>query len=267
MRYFFHIGYLGRSFNGWQKHPKVYSIQEVIEQKLSEVFKTPLTINGCGRTDSGVNASQFFFHVDLEREWDFDLKFRLNKLLPHSIAIFDIIPVGEKAHARFDAVQRRYDYFIHTKKDPFLGQLSSYYDLKELNVKEMRKAVDLLPQYHDYRAFCTSPDKNEHTLCYVKEAKLYSSNNGNQLRFQISSNRFLGKMIRIITGKLLKIGQGAMTVAEFEALLITKTIPPALEPAFPTGLYLSKVTYPYLDLPPVPDFGGLHHAAWEEVVL
>lgn len=265
MRYFFHIGYLGRSFNGWQRHPKVYSIQEVIEGKLSQVFKTDLTINGCGRTDTGVNASQFFFHADIEQEWDFDLKFRLNKLLPHSIAIFDIIPMPGKPHARFDAVQRQYDYFIHTQKDPFLGQLSSYYDVGALDLAEMKKAVALLPQYDDYRALCTSPDKNEHTRCYVKEARLYSTANEKQVRFQISSNRFLGKMIRIITGKLLKIGKGEMTVTAFEELLITKEPPASLEPAYPTGLYLSKVTYPYLDLAPRTEFGGLQHVSWLEI--
>lgn len=265
MRYFFHIAYNGRSFNGWQKQPKVYSIQEVIENKLSQVFKTLITINGCGRTDTGVNASQYFFHADLPTEFDFDLKFRLNKLLPHSIAIFDIIEVDDKRHARFDAVQRQYDYFLHTYKDPFLGQLSSYYDINELNLEAMQSAVSLLPQYKDYRAFCTSPDKNEHTICHVRAAKLFKTTSGDQVRFQISSNRFLGKMIRIIMGKLLKIGQGNLTVAEFEQLLITKETPPMLEPAHPTGLYLSKVTYPYLNLPPRTEFAGLQQLDWIEV--
>ena len=84
MRYFFHIAYNGHNYSGWQKQPKVNSVQEVIESKLSQALKTPLTINGCGRTDAQVHASQFFFHVDIEEEWDFDLIFRLNKLLPHN---------------------------------------------------------------------------------------------------------------------------------------------------------------------------------------
>jgi tRNA pseudouridine38-40 synthase len=262
LRYFFHIGYNGRSFNGWQRQPNVYSIQEVIESKLSQVFKTPITVNGCGRTDTGVNASQFFFHADIDTTWEFDLLFRLNKLLPHSIAIFDIIPVEGKPHARFDAVQRRYDYYLHTYKDPFLGQLSSYYDVGPLNLSEMKKAADLLPKYKDYRAFCTSPDKNEHTICNVMEAKLFTTANGEQVRFHIASNRFLGKMIRIITGKLLQIGTGNMTVTAFEELLISKEPPAMLAPAHPTGLYLSKVTYPYLDLPSRTAFAGLQAQNW-----
>ncbi len=265
MRYFFHIAYNGHGYNGWQKQPQAISIQEVIESKLSEVFKTPLTINGCGRTDSQVHASQYFFHIDIEQQWDFDLIFRLNKLLPHNIAIFDIIPMDGKPHARFDAVQREYDYYIHTQKDPFLSRLSSYYLIPKLNLEEMARAAALLPKYKDYRALCTTPDKNEHTICFVKEACLYTSANGNQIRFHIASNRFLGKMIRIITGKLLKIGMGNMSVDEFEHLLISKETPKLLEPAHPTGLYLSKVTYPYLNLPTRTEFCGLQQRDWERV--
>ncbi|MGF1926332.1 MAG: tRNA pseudouridine synthase A [Bacteroidia bacterium] len=265
MRYFFHIAYNGHGYNGWQKQPQAISIQELIETKLSEVFKTTLAINGCGRTDSQVHASQYFFHVDIEQEWDFDLIFRLNKLLPHNVAIFDIIPMHGKPHARFDAVQREYDYYIHTEKNPFLSRSSSYYLEPDLDVRSMAKAAALLPQYKDYRALCTTPDKNEHTICFVKEASLFTSPDGKQLRFHIASNRFLGKMIRIITGKLLKIGTGNMSVDEFEQLLITKETPKLLEPAHPTGLYLSKVTYPYLDLPTRTTFCDLRQNDWKKV--
>ena len=265
MRYFFHIAYNGHTYNGWQRQPKVNSVQEIIEEKFSQIFKTPLAINGCGRTDSGVHASQFFFHIDIEQEWDFDLIFRLNKLLPHNISVFDLFKMDGKPHARFDAVQRKYDYYLHTYKDPFLNQLSSYYDTPNLNLAEMKKAVLLLPQYKDYRAFCTAPDKNEHTICNVMDAKLFSTNNNDQLRFHIASNRFLGKMIRIITGNLIKIGKGLMTVDEFEQMLITKEPPTIMEIAKPNGLYLSKVTYPYLNLPLRTEFSGLQCNVWIEV--
>jgi tRNA pseudouridine38-40 synthase len=264
LRYFFHIGYNGHVYNGWQRHPKANSVQEVIESRLTAIFKHQIGINGCGRTDTGVHASQYFFHADLP-EWDFDLKFRLNKTLPPNIAVFDIISVKEKQHARFDAVQRQYDYFINTYKNPFLGQLSSYYDLQEPNLEEMKKAVTLLPKYKDYRAYCTSPDKNEHTICNVMDAKLFATSNQEFIRFHISSNRFLSKMIRILTGKLIKIGKGELSVDEFESHLISKEPPLLLDPAHPTGLYLSKVTYPYLNLPAKSNFGALAQLNWLEI--
>lgn len=259
MRYFFHIAYHGYYYAGWQKNPAVNSVQEVIEEKLSKIFKTEIHVNGCGRTDAQVHASQFFFHVDFEKEWDFDLLFRLNKILPHNIAVFDIVKVDDKHHARFSAVQRKYDYFIHTYKDPFLSLYSSFYLGEKLDLPKMKLAVALLPKYNDYRAFCTSPDKYEHTICMVSDAKLYINSKGDRLRFQITSNRYLAKMIRIIVSKLLLIGNGKLSVEEFESYLITKNGPMLLPPAHPTGLYLSKVTYPFLDLPMRTEFLNILH--------
>jgi tRNA pseudouridine38-40 synthase len=153
-------------------------------------------------------------------------------------------------HARFDAIQRSYNYFIHTYKDPFLSGFSSYYPEKELNLNKMNAAIALLTQYDDYRGFCKSPDRNEHTICNINSTGLFSNQNGDKIRFQISANRFLGKMVRIIMGRLLDIGRGKISVDQFEHHLVSKETPKIITPAFPQGLYLSKITYPYLDLPP-----------------
>jgi tRNA pseudouridine38-40 synthase len=250
LRYFFHIGYHGARYSGWQKHPGAPNVQSVIETALSRLLKIPVTINGCGRTDAHVHAAQYFFHVDIAEEWNFDLFFRLNKILPDDIAVFEIIPMQGQPHARFDAVQRGYDYFIHTYKDPFLGKFSSLYPDSNLNLDEMKKAVAILTLYNDYRAFCKAPDRVDHTLCYVTSAGLSVDANGDRIRFQISANRFLSRMIRIIIGRLLEIGRGQMSVDEFEFYLANKQTPKSISPAHPQGLYLSKVTYPYLDIPP-----------------
>lgn len=233
------------------------NVQGVIENALSQVLKTPVFIIGCGRTDAHVHASQFFFHMDVEQAWDFDLVFRMNKLLPAGIAIFDVIAMDGLQHARFDAVLRSYDYFIHTYKDPFLNGLSSFYLLDGLDFDKMKQAAAILPRYKDFRAFCTSPDKYEHTLCNVMYASLAVDEHGDKLRFQISSNRFLSKMIRIIMGQLLKIGRGVLSVDEFEHYLHYNQTPELITPAHPQGLYLSKVTYPYLNLPPRTQFTSI----------
>lgn len=253
MRYFFHIAYQGQYFSGWQRQPDAKSVQEVIEQALFKIFKIAIPIYGCGRTDAEVHASQFFFHVNLAKEFDFDLLFRLNKVLPDSIAVFDIVKVEPKAHARFDAVQRKYDYFIHTYKDPFLSNQSSFYQESNLDLNQMKSAVNLLTKYKDYRAFCTHPNKYEHTNCNVMEADLLVNDKEDRIRFHIASNRFLGKMIRIIVGQLIKVGKGELSIDEFESHFINLEIDNIVAPARPTGLYLSKVTYPYLNLAPRTD--------------
>jgi tRNA pseudouridine38-40 synthase len=257
MRYFFHIGFHGRHYRGWQRQAKAHNVQQVMEEALSQIIKTPVFITGCGRTDAQVHASQFFFHVDIKDPWDFDLVFRINKTLPDDIAVFDIFPVQEEAHARFGATARTYDYFIHTYKNPFLSAASSLYLEKNLQLDKMKQAVSLLPRYRDFRALCKSPDNYRTTICHVSSAQLMIDGNEDHIRFQVTADRFLGKMIRIIVGKLLLIGKGELSVDEFESYLIEKKTPETLDPAFAQGLYLSKVTYPFLDIRPRPDFSTI----------
>lgn len=229
-------------------------MQEVLETALGKLLKSPVNINGCGRTDAKVHAAQYFFHADIDRDLDDVFFFRLNKTLPQDIAVFEIIPMRGLPHARFDAVQRSYNYFIHTYKDPFLNGFSALYLDANLDLDKMKAAVALLPLYNDYRAFCKMPNKQENTKCTITSAGLFANLNGDKIRFEISANRFLGKMVRIIMGRLLEIGEGKMSVAEFEHYLATKQTPKIIIPAHPQGLYLSKITYPYLDIPAVTTF-------------
>lgn len=257
MRYFLHIAYNGNNYRGWQKLPGIISVQQVIETTLSQVLKETVSIVGCGRTDAQAHASQFFFHFDVDRKLDFDLLFRLNKCLPHDITVYDVMPMEGLPHARFDAIQRSYDYYIHTQKDPYLVGLSSFYLLANPDLDKLKEAVSLLTNYNDYGCFCKSPLKYEHTICNVSKAQLFSDIHHTRLRFHISSNRFLAGMIRIIVGKLLEIGNGELTVADFEEFLKTKVTPKTIIPVYAQGLYLSKVTYPYLDLKPRPIFNRI----------
>ena len=183
--------------------------------------------------------------------------------LPTDIAIFDIFPVHDAAHARFDATQRTYNYFIHTRKDPFLQLSSSWYPEENLDLQQIKSAVDLLPRYEDYYAFCKSPDSFDNTKCRVSSAQLWQDPKGERIRFQISANRFLTGMVRIIVGRLLEVGRGNMSVDAFEHYLRDKQVPPSIKRAYPQGLYLSKIVYPYLELPQRVEFAALFQDNWE----
>jgi tRNA pseudouridine38-40 synthase len=263
LRYFFHIGYSGTHYKGWQRHPYGIGVQQVIEECLIKILKQPVAIVGCGRTDAGVHASQFFFHLDVAQPWEFDLLFRLNKVLPPNIAVFDIVPVEGLPHARFDANKRSYDYFIHTYKDPFLSDVSALYQVRNLNLDIMQAATALLPLYTDYRNLCITPADQDSTICRVTEARWYTDQKGDRLRFQITANRFLSRMIRIVVGKLLQTGTGALSLQEFESYLALEKAPKHLTPAYPQGLYLSKVTYPFLDIAPLHTFSPIFHHVGE----
>ncbi len=257
MRYFLHIGYNGAQYHGWQNQPNVVSVQEVLESKLSKMLKQRIICHGCGRTDAKVHASQYFLHFDFEQIVDSDFVFTINKLLPDDIAVFEIIPVNPGANAQLDALKRTYDYFIHFSKDPFLSNFSTLYLLKNLDFEKMKKAVTLLTKYKDYHSFCLTPNVYKTTLCKISCAKLFLNEEKTRMRFQITSNRFLKGMIRTLVGRLLEIGRGKLSLEKFENALNNNEPLHFNKIAYPQGLYLSKVEYPYLNIPTKSTFSGM----------
>lgn len=266
-RHFFNIAYSSTSYHGWQKLPHNNSIQAVIEGALSRVLKKPIGIIGCGRTDSGVHASQYFFHADLESPVSDELVFRLNKNLPPDIAVFDIIPVDDEHHARFSATERTYNYFIHRLKDPFLDAFSAFYNDAKLDLQKMKEAAMLLPQYNDYGLFHRVASKPNTTICHVAAVNLFVDETGDRIKFTISANRFLSGMVRIILYRLLEVARGKISVQQFRGYLDGTEIPLNVKSAYPQGLYLSKVKYSFLDLPVGSHFDALINASgtWKPV--
>jgi tRNA pseudouridine38-40 synthase len=256
MIYFLHIAYDGSPYRGWQYQPDVISVQEVIEEKMKKIFKKDITVYGCGRTDAEVHASQYMLHIELSAPLDFDLKFRLNKNLPDDIAVYDVLPMQDGQHARYDAISRSYDYYIHLYKDPLLSKYSSYYE-ESLDFEAMQKAAAILPLYGDFKAVCKQPHLYKHTRCKVTEAKLFIDEEQQRLRFTITADRFLRGMVRLTVAFLIKIGTGKMTFEEFEHILANQIEVPEKSSALPNGLYLSRVEYPYLKITPRTAFCGL----------
>jgi len=250
LTHFLHIAYEGTKFRGWQRQPNVRSVQETIEETLKKIFARDITVYGCGRTDAGVHASQYYLHIHLTEEYDFDLKFRINKNLPDEIVVYDVIKMEDKQHCRYDAIARTYDYFIHLEKNPVLVRYSSFYEIKDLDIPAMQMAAALIQNYDDFRAICKQPDFHKHTRCNVSHSKLFVSDDAKRLRFTITANRFLRGMVRLCIYYLLEVGEGRMTVEAFEQTLANKIVIDSMRPSFPNGLFLSKVVYPYLSLPP-----------------
>ena len=242
-RYFFQISYKGTAYHGWQKQAGANTVQETIEQALHKILKKEVHIVGCGRTDTGVHASQYYFHLNTEHEMNADMLFVLNKELPDDISVHKILEVNPDIHAQFSAVQRTYTYRVHTVKDPFLSDLSAYYQLDNFNIAEVIKAVNLLNGEWDFRSFCVTPARHSNTVCRIHKAIFIEDESTNGFMFRITGDHFLRGMVRIITGKLIEIGSGRMTVAEFRHHLEKGERFKFLNQAYPQGLYLSQIKY------------------------
>ena len=242
-RYFLELAYNGTDFHGWQMQDNAPSIQQEISEKLETILQSEIPVTGCGRTDAGVHASQFFAHFDTDKlTMDTGLfVHKLNTMLPDSIAIYNIQQVQNDAHARFDAIKRSYQYFISTRKNPFNSDRSYQFNVA-LDINAMNKACELLLGEKDFGCFCKANADNHTDICTVHHANW--EQNEHMITFNITANRFLRNMVRAIVGTLLDVGQGRTTLEEFELILASKDRSEAGRSVPAHGLFLSRVEYP-----------------------
>ncbi len=242
MRYFVEIAYHGKHYFGFQRQPNQISVQEVLENSLSTLLRTEIKIVGAGRTDTGVHAKQLFAHFDFEEiKTEDNLIHRLNSFLPKDIAVRNIIPVKDDAHARFDAVGREYQYLISLEKDPFLEDFA--FTIHKLPVLDlMNRAAERLLYHVNFQCFSRSRTDVKTYNCKIKEASWRRTEN--KLIFTIIADRFLRNMVRAIVGTLLDVGWERTSLDQFQDILDSKSREKAGASAPAKGLYLTKVEYP-----------------------
>lgn len=250
MRYFIHLAYLGTAYSGWQRQATTSeTIQQKLETALSLMLSKSIFVCGCGRTDAGVHAMQYFGHFDYDEEWRFDPLTRINKMLPPDITVFDIMPMDPQAHSRNDALGRSYIYHFHTRRNAYLWPFSAYYELDKIDLTLINDGLELLKGLTDFRHLCGSPDKMADTLCSLSEASLYTGSNGDEVIFKFTANRFLKYMVRMMVGRLIELAAGRLSIERFQAIIKGDDALPYPVVAYPQGLHLFEIKYPYLVLP------------------
>ena len=242
MRYFVELQYDGAAYCGWQRQPDAETVQGVIEQRLSMLRRVPTEIVGAGRTDTGVNASFYVAHFDSDEAVDCaQLAYKLNKVLPDDIAILRIYEVEGDKHARFDAKQREYTYFLTPHKSPF-RRFSAWYFAVDLDVERMNRAATALLRYDDFTSFAKLNSNNKTNVCHISHAQWVVEGDG-VLCFTIRADRFLRNMVRAIVGTLVDVGRGRYTVEQFEDIIRSKDLSRSSAGAPACGLFLSDVRY------------------------
>ena len=243
-RYFIQLSYKGTNYHGWQIQPNATTVQELLTKAFSTILQEDIEITGAGRTDSGVHASFFVAHFESEKQGldkDLNLIFKLNNFLPRDIAIFRIVKVNNKAHARFDATERTYRYFIHQRKDVFINNISWYLPV-DLNVEFMNKASRLLLTYDDFTSFSKINTDVKTNICKVTEARW--SKDDYRLIFTIKADRFLRNMVRAIVGTLVDVGKEKITLDNFKQIIENKNRSDAGASVPAHGLFLEDISYP-----------------------
>jgi len=262
-RYFIELAYDGTDFHGWQIQPNATTVQELLDDALSTVLREPIETTGCGRTDTGVHAREFFAHFDVvgsmvdgplsiaDKSIDhgpstMDLiktVTSINAILPSTIAVKRIIPVHAGAHARFDATSRSYEYHVHFEKDPF--KVNHSWRLRDKpDIALMNAATRIIMEHTDFSCFSKSNTQTYTNNCKITRAEwVYSEQ---CLVFHISADRFLRNMVRSIVGTLMQVGRKEMQPEDIRAIIESKNRSNAGTSVPACGLYLTEIKYPYL---------------------
>ena len=242
MRYFITFSYNGSSFHGSQTQPNGITVQQTMESAFATILREPVPLTFAGRTDAGVHAEMMVAHFDFPKALPANLLGRLNNLLPASIAIRDIRPVKDDAHARFDAIERTYRYRITTRKDPFLCVTHTRV-APGLDFEAMNAAARLLLGQQDFASFCRTHTDVKTTICDIREAKWVQVSE-TEAYFLISADRFLRNMVRAVVGTLFEVGRGRLTEAQFADVIASHNRCKAGHSAPAEGLSLIHIRYP-----------------------
>jgi len=246
-RYFLQLAYNGAAYHGWQVQNNAHTVQAELNKKIGLLLGEEINLVGCGRTDTGVNARDFYAHLDtnesIRQTYDInDFLYRLNKFLPPDIVVFRLKLVPDSYHARFDAISRTYRYYISRKKNPFMPDLSYQYT-RQLDVETMQKAAAILIDYYDFTSFSKRRSQTKTNNCTISEAVWEEKND--LLIFTITADRFLRNMVRAIVGTLLEIGRGRLTVEDISKIIEAKNRNKAGFSVPAHALFLELIVYPY----------------------
>lgn len=246
-RHFIHLAYQGTNFSGWQIQPNAPTVQEALITALSQIHNQPIHLVGCGRTDTGVHALNFYAHCDLPESQHSlrDMKFKLNNMLPRDVVIYSLKQMDKEAHTRYDPTSRSYVYKMIFDKNPFRHKATYRFDQAgRPDWDKLQATARLLLDYKEFLPFCKTHADSETYTCDLRRSEWVKVSD-NEWHYHVTADRFLRGMVRLIVGMCLNVALGRV---ELETVVHAMNNQKRLDRAWSVpacGLYLSEITYPY----------------------
>ncbi len=240
-RYFIEVAYKGTKYAGFQVQPAGDTIQGRLETALQTFYRKAFDLKCSSRTDSGVHARQNYFHTDTEALLSVQDIYHINALLPGDIMVKNIWVMAPSAHSRFDAIARRYHYYLHTKPDPFIPDQSWYYPYP-VDKTLLQEAAVIVLQTADFTSFSKRNTQAKTMLCSLTTSEWLF--NENQMVYTVQGNRFLRGMVKALVGTMLQVGRRKITINRFEEIIASHNCTLADFSTPPHGLFLEAVLFP-----------------------
>lgn len=246
MRYFMTFSYDGSKYKGYQKQPRVKTVQSEIEKALKQILSNEkITISASGRTDAGVHALNQKAHFDSKKEIAPEkLRKAVNSLIPDDIYIKEVIEVEPDFHARFSVKAKEYIYKINMGEYNPIEKDYVYQYNRRLDVVEMERALKYLEGTHDYKSFTKADEEKDDFVRTIVQANLIRDvKNVNNITISFLGTGFMRYMVRNMVGCLIEIGEGKRKSEDIIKILEAKDRKKAGKTANPEGLYLKDVFY------------------------
>lgn len=237
------VAYDGTNYRGWQVQPNAITIEEVLNQKLSQLFGEEIVVTGASRTDSGVhslgNVAIFDTNTRMPAE---KISFALNQRLPEDIVIQDSCEVSEDWHPRKQKSKKTYEYRIlnRTFRMP-TRRLDTYFYYYPLDVEKMQQAAAYLVGEHDFASFCSIHSQAKTSVRTVYACDVTKSED--IITIRVTGNGFLYNMVRIIAGTLVKVGGGDLKPEDMAGILAAEDRNAAGPTAPAHGLTMIGIKY------------------------
>jgi tRNA pseudouridine38-40 synthase len=241
IRYFLEVSYKGSGYSGFQKQANANSIQAEVERAFAILQKSNIELTGSSRTDAGVHALQNFFHFDYTGFIHPQFIYKMNAILPDDIVLTSVKQVENNYHCRFNAISRTYKYFIYQKKNAFLRD-RAYYFPYTIDIEKLSEAASILTEYTDFTSFSKRNTQVKTFECGIEKSEWKKEDD--LLVYHVRANRFLRGMVRGLTGTMLQVGRGKISIEKFRDIIKSKDCSNADFSVPAKGLFLVKVDYP-----------------------
>lgn len=240
MRYLLELSYNGTNYQGWQIQPNGSTIQGVLNNAIGVILRQSIDTLGCGRTDAGVHAKQYFAQFDTDQDLPTNFLKSLNGILPFDIAVHAVRPVAPDFNVRFNAISRTYEYLITFEKNPFYQNLATRWYVP-LDIGLMEQASTAILGDRDFSCFSKVNTDVQNYRCNLFSARWYYRND--LLVFEVTANRFLRNMVRAMVGTITQVGEGKIDLPQFMEIIESKDRRMAGTSVPACGLYLVAIEY------------------------
>lgn len=238
------VEYEGGGFVGWQRQANGLSVQEALETAVAGFSGETVTIQGAGRTDSGVHALAQVAHFDLEREIGAQkLCDAMNAFLSgQAVSVTAAEVVDDEFSARFSATARHYLYrLLDRRQPPALERNRVWHVRRSLDAQAMHSAAQSLVGKHDFSTFRSAHCQADSPLRTLD--RLDVSRVGEEIHVNASARSFLHNQVRSMVGSLKLVGEGRWQAADLRAALRAADRSRCGPVAPAHGLYLTGVDY------------------------